>query len=133
MLVGSVLMLVRNLGLVNDFNMVYIMWFIGATVIMIIIYFHVNWSLALVVVVVESKWGFGALIRSSYLIQGMRSASLLLLLYFGTFSALFVWVLRDSLHGLRIRAFVLFSILGSSFMIWFLLYSTAANTVLYNY
>ena len=40
MLVGSVLMLVRNLGLVNDFNMVYVMWFIGVTVIMIIIYFH---------------------------------------------------------------------------------------------
>ncbi|PWA35972.1 hypothetical protein CTI12_AA604500 [Artemisia annua] len=133
MLVGSVLMLVQNLGLVIDYNMVYIMWFIGATLIMIIIYFYVNWSLALVVVVVESKWGFGALMRSSYLMQGMRSTSLLLLLYFGTFSTLFVWILRDSLHELRIQAFVLFTILGLSFMIWFLLHSATANTVLYNY
>ncbi|PWA40881.1 hypothetical protein CTI12_AA556840 [Artemisia annua] len=133
MLVGSVLMLVQNIGLVIDYNSVYIMLFIGVTLIMIMIYFHVNWSLALVVVVVESKWGFGALMRSSYLMQGMRSASLLLLLYFGTFSALFMWVLRGSLHELSIRAFVFFTILGSSFMIWFLLHSTAANTVLYNY
>ncbi|GJR40071.1 hypothetical protein Tco_1215755 [Tanacetum coccineum] len=133
MLVGSVLMLVQNLGLVIEYNTVYFMWFIGATLIMILIYFHVNWSLAFVVVVVESKWGFGALMRSSYLMKGMRSASLLLLLYFGTFSTLFVWVFRNSLHELSIWAFVSFTILGSSFLIWLLLHSTVANAVLYNY
>nr|GEV87020.1 hypothetical protein CTI12_AA556840 [Tanacetum cinerariifolium] len=131
MLVGSVLMLVQDLGLVIDYNTVYFMWFIGATLIIILIYFHVNWSLAFVVVVVESKWGFGALMRSSYLMKGMRSASLLLLLYFGTF--LFVWVFRDSLHELSIWAFVFFTVLGSSFLIWLLLHSTVANAVLYNY
>nr|GEU92937.1 1,4-dihydroxy-2-naphthoate polyprenyltransferase [Tanacetum cinerariifolium] len=81
----------------------------------------------------ESKWGFGALMRSSYLVKGMRSASLLLLLYFGTFSALLVWVFRDSPHEFSSWMFVFYAILGSSFLIWLLLHSTVANTVLYNY
>ncbi|PWA89390.1 hypothetical protein CTI12_AA110820 [Artemisia annua] len=131
-LVGSILMLVQTLGFVPDYNAIY--WFVGATVIMILIYFYVNWSLAFVVVVVESKWGFGALMRSSYLMRGMRSASLLLLLYFGTFSTLLVWVFRDSLHNESSSwVFVSYAILSSSFLIWLLLHSTVANTVLYNY
>ncbi|GJS18974.1 hypothetical protein Tco_0413446 [Tanacetum coccineum] len=130
-LVGSILMLAQTLGFVIDYNAIY--WFVGATVIMILIYFHVEWSLSFVVVVVESKWGFGALMRSSYLVKGMRSASLLLLLYFGTFSALLVWVFRYSPHEFSSWVFVFYTILGSSFLIWLLLHSTVANTVLYNY
>ncbi|KAF5777108.1 hypothetical protein HanXRQr2_Chr12g0531791 [Helianthus annuus] len=76
MFVGSVLMFMNNLGIVlTDYNSVYFMWFsaiMGAILITIVIYFYVEWSLAFVVVVVESRWGFAALMRSSYLVKGMR-------------------------------------------------------------
>nr|XP_043621013.1 uncharacterized protein LOC122592767 [Erigeron canadensis] len=54
----------------------------GLTLMAILIYFYVNWSLAFVVVVVESKWGLAPLMRSSYLVKGMRPVSLLVILYF---------------------------------------------------
>ncbi|KAI3772512.1 hypothetical protein L6452_03698 [Arctium lappa] len=64
-------MLAQNLGfvIVIDHNSIHFMWFsavIGATLLAILIYFQVNWSLAFVIVVAESKWGFAPLMRSSY-------------------------------------------------------------------
>lgn len=79
-------MFIQVLGIVViDYNSIYFMWFfkvICAALIVVIMYLHVTWSLAFVVIVVESKWGLEALIRSSYLVKGMRSVSLLLFLYF---------------------------------------------------
>ncbi|KAI3779177.1 hypothetical protein L2E82_08750 [Cichorium intybus] len=101
---------------------------------LIILYFHVNWSLAFVVVVAESKWGYAPLTRSSYLVKGMRSVSLLMLLTFGVFIGCTVWVNSDALHGMFDLTYELLPmILGSSMLMWFLLWSTAANTVLYMY
>lgn len=47
-------MLVQNLGFAVDYNPIFFILLIVA-----IIYFHMNWSLAFVVVVVESKRGIG--------------------------------------------------------------------------
>ncbi|KAJ0677665.1 hypothetical protein HanOQP8_Chr12g0439241 [Helianthus annuus] len=124
MFVGSVLMFMNNLGIVlTDYNSVYFMWFsaiMGAILITIVIYFYVEWSLAFVVVVVESRWGFAALMRSSYLVKGMRSVSL------GTCSENFY---RSWAFG----PLVFITMLGSVFLMIFMLRITAANTVLYNY
>lgn len=123
-------MLAHNLGLVIDYNSVSFMWFsaiMGLVLITIVLYFHVNWSLAYVVVVVESKWGFSALMRSSYLVKGMRSVSLFVMLYFGVFGGLIVWTGYLNLGRVAIM------MLGSFFLMMFLLRVTAANTVLYNY
>nr|GEV87021.1 hypothetical protein CTI12_AA457640 [Tanacetum cinerariifolium] len=107
--------------------------FTSYTLNLVIIYFHVNWSLPFVVVVVESKRGIEPLMRSSYLIKGMRSVSLILLLSYGTFCGLLVWVLTDSLHEFISWVYVLFTMLGSSYLVWLLLQITIANIVLYNY
>ncbi|XP_076953414.1 uncharacterized protein LOC143627502 [Bidens hawaiensis] len=95
--------------------------------IAIVIYFHIEWSLASVVVVVESKWGFSALMRSSYLVKGMRSVSLLVRLYFWVFSGLIVWMCSVNIR------FIVVMMLGLFFILMFLLRLAAANTVLYNY
>lgn len=71
--------------------------------------------------------------RSSYLIKGLRSVSLILLLSYGTFCGLLVWVFTDSLHEFNSWVYVFFTMLGSSYLVWFLLQITTANTVLYNY
>ncbi|KAJ0677672.1 hypothetical protein HanRHA438_Chr12g0543601 [Helianthus annuus] len=130
MLIATVLTLLHNVGFVIDYNSVHFMWFsaiMGAVLIAIVIYFHVEWSLAFVVVVVESKWGFVALMRSSYLVKGMRSVSLLVMLYFGVFGAFIVGMCSVNMR------FGGFMMLGSFFLMMFLLRITAANTVLYNY
>ncbi|PWA52129.1 hypothetical protein CTI12_AA457640 [Artemisia annua] len=118
----------NNLGFAVDYNPLFFI-----LLIVVVIYFHVNWSLAFVVVVVESKRGIEALMRSSYLIKGTRSVSLILLLSYGTFCGLLVWVLTDSLHEFNSWVYVFFTMLGSSYLVWFLLQITTANTVLYNY
>ncbi|XP_076896320.1 uncharacterized protein LOC143549270 [Bidens hawaiensis] len=99
----------------------------GLILIAIVLYLYVEWSLAFVVVVVESKWGFAALMRSSYLVKGMRSVSLLVMLYFGVCGVLIVWICSTNMHTIVI------TMLGSFFLMMFLLRITAANTVLYNY
>ncbi|KAJ9554434.1 hypothetical protein OSB04_018479 [Centaurea solstitialis] len=100
--------------------------------------FPVNWSLAFVIVVAESKWGFSPLMRSSYLIKGMRSVSVLLLLYYGVFGSLMVTVYTNSTlaYGsvhLRSWPTVLLTVLGSYFVMMCMLMSTAGNAVLYMY
>ncbi|KAK9060120.1 hypothetical protein SSX86_020824 [Deinandra increscens subsp. villosa] len=134
MFVGIILMLVHNLCFVIiDYNSIYFMWFsaiMGAVLIAIIVYFHVEWSLASTVVVVESKWGFAALTRSAYLVKGMRSVSLLVMLYFGVCGAVIVWIFEVP----NTWVFVIINkTLGTFLLMIFLLRITAANTVLYNY
>lgn len=50
--------------------------------------FQVEWSLAYVVVVVESKWGFNSFKKSSHLIKGMKWIALSLVLYYGILTVL---------------------------------------------
>ncbi|MFS7950814.1 hypothetical protein Hanom_Chr07g00587631 [Helianthus anomalus] len=139
MFVGSVLMFMNNLGIVIniDYNSVHFMWFsaiMGAVLIAIVIYFYVEWSLAFVVVVVESRWGFAALMRSSYLVKGMRSVSLMVMLYFGVCGVILVGMCSENFYrSWSFGPLVFITTLGSVFLMMFLLRITAANTVLYNY
>ncbi|MFS7992743.1 hypothetical protein Hanom_Chr12g01085911 [Helianthus anomalus] len=122
MFVGSVLMFMNNLGIViSDYNSVYFMWFsaiMGAVLIAIVIYFYLEWSLAFVVVVVESKWGFAALMRSSYLVKGMRSVSLLVMLYFGVCCVFLVGMCSEKFYrSWPFGPLVFITIPGSVFLI----------------
>ncbi|XP_059315572.1 uncharacterized protein LOC132066239 [Lycium ferocissimum] len=49
----------------------------------VLIWLQVNWSLAYVVAVVESKWGIETLRRSAHLVKGMRSVALSVMLFYG--------------------------------------------------
>lgn len=65
----------------------------------LLLYLQVMWSLAFAVVVVESKWGFGALIRSWRLVCGMRLRGVVscLMVLSGALSSilgLFSWLLE---------------------------------------
>lgn len=130
-------MLVRNLGFVIDFNSIWFVWFsafVGAILLVIMIYFHVNWSLAFVIVVAESKWGFAPLMRSSYLVKGMRSVSLSLFFFYGILVGLLVVLYSHTFLNYGLSSWgVFYALLSSSFLMIFLLQGTAANTVLYNY
>ncbi|KAL4574260.1 hypothetical protein LXL04_021088 [Taraxacum kok-saghyz] len=133
--VGVILTLGQNLGFAIDYNSIYLMSVVGATLIVIIIYFHLNWSLAFAVVVAESKWGLAPLIRSSYLVKGMRLVSLLLTVCFGIFGGIFVWLFSDTLYrpAMSGQRFTGFMMLGTFFLTLLFLRSTVAGTVLYIY
>ncbi|XP_071714533.1 uncharacterized protein [Rutidosis leptorrhynchoides] len=139
MLIGLGVMLLQTLGFVSviDYNSIYFMLFsalVGLGLFAIVLYYHVNWSLAFVVVVVESKWGFSPLMRSAYLVKGMRSVSLSLLLFYGVLGGLLVYVYSRSLLTYGVTGWgVFFTVFGSMFLMMLLLQSTTANTVLYNY
>lgn len=127
MLIGSVVMLAQGLGFVID----KIRLIVGVVLIVDMISVHVNWSLAFVVVVTESKCGFEALTRSSYLLRGMRLVSLKLFLFYGSLMGLMVW---EFLHSYGLTSYGLFyTLFRSSLLMLFLLQSTVANTVLYNH
>ncbi|KAJ0674276.1 hypothetical protein HanLR1_Chr12g0438191 [Helianthus annuus] len=123
--VATVIMLVHNLGFDIDYYSVYFPAIMGVILLVVIICFPVNWSLAFAVVVVESKWGFAPLIRSSYLAKGMRSVSRLVRLYFVVFVGLMVMIFSANVMAL--------TMIGSIVITMFLLWIIAANTVLYNY
>lgn len=131
-------MLVQTIGFVIDYSSIYFMIFsivVCVTLYVMLMYFYVNWSLALVVVVVESKWGYAPLKRSAYLVKGMRSVSLFVMLYFGICGAVFVWLYSYNYEKMSSSwtFFVVFTMLSLFFMMMVLLSITAANTVLYNY
>ncbi|KAK9052172.1 hypothetical protein SSX86_028800 [Deinandra increscens subsp. villosa] len=132
----------ENLGFVINYTSSYFTLFhalLGAAVSLFVIYFLVNWSLACVVVVTESKWGFEPLWRSSYLVKGMKSVSLSMLLLFGVLIGFWVWVnSNDVLHldavdGWRSWPFVVQLVIGTSILTLLLLHTISANTVLYMY
>lgn len=136
--VGVIFTSAQSLGFVIDYNSIHFTIFsvvVVATLIAIIIYFHLNWSLAFVIVVAESKWGLAPLIRSSYLVKGMRSVSFLLLLYFGIFIGIFAWLFSDTMYPptSSSQSFLGFPMLGSFFLMLMFLRSSASNTVLYMY
>ncbi|KAI3812025.1 hypothetical protein L1987_16726 [Smallanthus sonchifolius] len=132
----------ENLGFVINYSSTYFTAFcalIGAALSLLIIYFLVNWSLACVIVVTESKWGFEPLWRSAYLVKGMKSVSLSLLLLFGFLIGFWVWMNSndvlcfDAVDGWRSWPFVLQLVIGTSILTLLLLHNTSANTVLYMY
>ncbi|KAI3714295.1 hypothetical protein L1987_72892 [Smallanthus sonchifolius] len=131
-----------NLGFAINYSSIYFTAFcalIGVALSLLVIYFLVNWSLACVVVVTESKWGFEPLWRSAYLVKGMKSVSFSLFLLFGLLIGFWVWMNSnnalcfDAVDGWRSWPFVLQLVTGTSILTLFLLHNASANTVLYMY
>ncbi|KAJ0495105.1 hypothetical protein HanIR_Chr12g0605121 [Helianthus annuus] len=130
---------------VIDYNSNSFIWFIaviGLALFMATLYFQIIWGLAPVIAVTESKWGFEPLWRSAYLINGMRSVSLSLMLVFGSLIGVWVWMGARSVSGFTIVEdwrsweFVLQTVVCSGllgFLVLLLLHYVAANTVLYMY
>ncbi|KAH7858502.1 hypothetical protein Vadar_024619 [Vaccinium darrowii] len=108
---------------------------------LVLVYLKVNWALACVVVVVESKWGFEPLRRSAYLMRGMRLVSLSLWLLFGTLIAFFVSAFGSGPMSVNYDfsdvwtclSFISQTVVGSSFVTMFMLYNIASHAVLYMY
>lgn len=101
---------------------------------------QVNWALARVIAVVESKWGFEALYRSAYLVKGMRKVSFLLLLIlvivgFGMLVGGYsVWlVLSVGVNGWMDWTALLQLLVCSFSLRVYMLYYAVANTVVYVY
>lgn len=128
----------QTVGFVTDYDSVYFLSFsviVGVVFLVVMMFFYVNWSLVYVASVTESKWGFEALTRSWYLVKGMRSVSLKLLLFYGLIEgllvALFSYMLRKYGLGDWISLFLI--IYGSGLLMLLMLQSSVAMTVLYNY
>lgn len=132
---------IEFVGFQVDFSSSY---FIGFCIILLVImgailvYLQVNWALVCVVVVVESNWGLNSLRRSANLIKRMKWIALSLSLFFGFFMSVLAWSSSFSAMDLdgdnwRNWGYVLQIVLTSTFLLLVLLYSTAANTVLYMY
>lgn len=138
-LVGSVTKGIEFLGFDIDYNSSYFAGFMIAMLVglvLVVLYLQVIWALACVVVVAESKWGLEPLWRSAYLVRGMRSVSLSLLLFFSLFIGASIWAnstLVVSISGWRSWAFIFQTVVGSTVVTIFMLHYAAANTVLYMY
>ncbi|KAL1565000.1 hypothetical protein AAHA92_07274 [Salvia divinorum] len=77
-LVYNVLVLI---GVEMDYTNVYLMCFVALNTVMllgVLIYLQLEWCLLFVIVVVESKWGFSAMMRSVCLGRGMAFGLILL-------------------------------------------------------
>ncbi|MCD7468654.1 hypothetical protein HAX54_007046 [Datura stramonium] len=107
----------------------------------VLIWLQVNWSLAYVIAVIESKWGFETLRRSAYLVKGKRWVALSMMLIHGLLMGfIVVWgsiylVLMDPVKGNRWRSLTVIlqtlqnSVLGFMMMNQYLV----GNVALYMY
>uniref|UniRef100_A0A1S3ZP13 Uncharacterized protein n=1 Tax=Nicotiana tabacum TaxID=4097 RepID=A0A1S3ZP13_TOBAC len=130
------------LGLEMVYDSYYFMGLVicfGLVLVWVLIWLQVNWSLAYVIVVVESKWGYEPLRRSGYLIKGMKLVALSIVLFFGVLISLLVVGCSSFLVTLgeasgRWTSFgVIFQMVVSSGFATLMLQSLAANVVLYMY
>ena len=134
---------VEILGFEIGYNSNYYLGFciaVSVILVLVLVSLQVNWVLASAIVVVESKWGFEPLRRSAYLVKGMRSVSLSLMVLFGSVTGFFLWSYsgttslpssyRDVWDSLR---FILLTCGQSVFVSLIMLHNVASNTVLYMY
>ncbi|GAA0187114.1 hypothetical protein LIER_34402 [Lithospermum erythrorhizon] len=105
-------------------------------VLVCIRYLQVNLIIANVIVVVESKWGYEPLRRSSYLMKGLRTITLKINMLFGLVSCVFVygfywssWTSDTDTLWVWISKMVA----GSCGMTMLVEYSLIANVVMYIY
>ncbi|XP_075096165.1 uncharacterized protein LOC142174276 [Nicotiana tabacum] len=63
----------------------FLFWVVPALIVLVpfLLWLQVNWSLAYVIAVVETKWGYETLRRSAYLVKGQRWAAFGIHLYYG--------------------------------------------------
>ncbi|KAI3452875.1 hypothetical protein Pfo_009538 [Paulownia fortunei] len=107
---------------------------------LIVFAFGVEWCLSNVIVVVESQWGFAPLKRSAYLVKGMRRVAFAIIMLFGIllgFLAMLCSSLVPDVGGISggwvSWAFIFQTVVYTGFMTILMLYSVAANAVLFMY
>ncbi|CAI9785261.1 unnamed protein product [Fraxinus pennsylvanica] len=100
-------------------------------ILVVTFYLQVEWSLAYVVVVVESKWGFESFKKSSHLIKGMKWIAISLILYYG----ITVGLLASTAYfgGNNGGSGFIIQTLFAIFMTALMLHGITAYTVLYMY
>ncbi|KAK6119159.1 hypothetical protein DH2020_047091 [Rehmannia glutinosa] len=138
----ALLMLVAYNGLVllgveMDYDSEYFLVFVTVIAVFLVgllVYLLVEWCLSNAVVVLESKWGFAPLKRSSYLVKGMRKVAVSIMVFFGILSGLSsMWYSNlianagGSSKGWIIVQMVVYVVFSTVLS----LYSMAANTVLF--
>ncbi|KAL0296872.1 UNVERIFIED_CONTAM: protein UXT [Sesamum radiatum] len=130
-------------GVEIDYENVYFRGFVILIFVLLVgllIYLQVEWYLANVVVVVESQWGLAPLKRSSYLVKGMRRVAFSMIMLFGVLLGLLAMScssLVPDVGGIREGwvswAFIFQTVVYTGFMTILMLYSIAANAVLFMY
>ncbi|XP_075494839.1 uncharacterized protein LOC142532418 [Primulina tabacum] len=129
------------LGAQTDYGNVYFLVLVVLTTVLLVgvmIYIQVEWFLASVVAVLESKWGFEPLKRSSYLVKGVKWIAFSILMYFalsiGILSAFYSSSVPSLISSGWISwQFVLLTVLFTLFATALMLYSVAATAVLFIY
>ncbi|KAK4430040.1 hypothetical protein Salat_1304700 [Sesamum alatum] len=143
-LVFALLMLLAYNGLLSvgfemDYDSKYFLVFVilmGALLVGLLVYLQLEWSLSNAIVVVESKWGFAPLKRSSYLVKGMRRVVFSMIVLVGSVVGLFsMWYssLLASAGGGISWWVVAQMVVYAGLLTMVSLYSMAANTVLFVY
>nr|XP_016435567.1 PREDICTED: uncharacterized protein LOC107761799 [Nicotiana tabacum] len=81
----------QTLGLKYDSNhFLFLVIPVVIVLLPVLIWLQVNWSLAYVIAVVESKWGFETLRRSAYLLKGKRSVAMSMMMLYGLLMGIMV-------------------------------------------
>ncbi|KAL2226196.1 uncharacterized protein LOC105160086 [Sesamum indicum] len=126
-------------GFEMDYDSKYFLVFVilmSALLVGLLVYLQVEWSLSNAIVVVESKWGFAPLKRSSYLVKGMRrvvfSMIVLVGIVVGLFSMWYSRLLANAGGGIS-WWIVAQMVVYASLLTMVSLYSMAATTVLFVY
>lgn len=145
---GLVLMLEQALGFVIDdhisfwyltvLGVIFLLSVISGVILSVI---NEKFSLACMVVVAESKWGFLALKRSWHLHNGMRVSKELtwsmwfgICIFCGGVSAVLYLILSNNTRlVISNLVFVLWTVFGSFFLKMVMLLVTVKNSVFYNY
>ncbi|KAJ8569982.1 hypothetical protein K7X08_006559 [Anisodus acutangulus] len=115
--------------------------FISIVLIPILIWLQVNWSLAYVIAVVDSKYGFEKLRRSAYLVKAKRSVALSMMLLHGLLVGIMVvcgsmfLVLVGAGKGNQWRSLAVILQTAQSSVMGFMIMNQylVANVVLYMY
>lgn len=107
----------------------------------VVVYVNVSWYLVGVIAVIESKWGFEPMVRSKGLVRGMRWVALSLIMFFGFFACVLLWLSMVSgnddsgsmREGWGTWAFIMQTVVTCAVLTLVLLHSIASSTVLYMY
>ncbi|KAM3304281.1 hypothetical protein P3S67_015313 [Capsicum chacoense] len=142
LILAFVVRILQSLGLKYDSNHLFSFVIFGLIVLVpVLIWLQVNWSLAYVIAVVESKKGYETLRRSVNLVKGKRWIAFGILMYYGFVivlmvvgSAMFL-VCVDAAKGdqWRSQAVMLQTVLGSVLGYVLMNQHLVANMVLYMY
>lgn len=130
----------RLIGFDVDYGSQYLVAFVALMLVLflgIVIYLVIEWALSIAVVVVESKWGFESLRRSSKLVKGVKGTVVLVMLVFAVPAMAVSLVYINFSKGFKAGGISWISVLVMAVyalvMTVLPLYSTAAMAILFAY